>query len=516
MEYKDTDIKVFGRLANVTVDGILADSQQIYDSTSKTFQSDLNDSFATQIQDLQNKIESQPSDPTTIQNMLELHLFVTDNDGNFTYQMDGNSENSLYNLIRKYQEEYPLMNEFPLITNVIFQQNGSSDQNTANKIFDKMWYVDYTNRLECTIQRIQLQHTNDDDSTLSMFTIKVSWNIQNDSKSNSTVTARENFIRIQNSGDGNKFLNDKGVYSSVPQTELPIDIITTGDGTKFLSDDGTYKEIKTVDNPLYEEIDMKVYKLTAQNNKALDDTNKQILLSYKQDCKNGDPSLLFVKQDSHDFYQLYTISNPYSLKYVDQYDADDELNVVCVISSCTHVSGDIQLNDDGQNCTDVCFRQIQFEINESGQITPRLIRNSSDGSIVSKISTGGHIFNIAANTLSMIDIVGNEGSYTANVSTSILNTMYERVRSTMPTIDPSIYYIGGSGIPASYNIPMTMLPLSSTDSTNKIVKDFEMASIYNVDGVCVQCHFTNPKKIEGRSYYTFDVDIKTYEATEQN
>lgn len=47
MEYKDTDIKVFGRLANVTVDGILADSQQIYDSTSKTFQSNLNDSFST-------------------------------------------------------------------------------------------------------------------------------------------------------------------------------------------------------------------------------------------------------------------------------------------------------------------------------------------------------------------------------------------------------------------------------------------------------------------------------------
>jgi len=68
--------------------------------------------------------------------------------------LEEQSESDLYNRIRDYQVKYPNLNEFPLISNVLFQAQGTSDSMAVNKIFDKMWYVDYTSRLSCTIQRM--------------------------------------------------------------------------------------------------------------------------------------------------------------------------------------------------------------------------------------------------------------------------------------------------------------------------------------------------------------------------
>lgn len=56
MEITNNDVKVLGRLVNITTDNILADSQQIYDSTYKEFQADLNAQILQKINDLEQQI----------------------------------------------------------------------------------------------------------------------------------------------------------------------------------------------------------------------------------------------------------------------------------------------------------------------------------------------------------------------------------------------------------------------------------------------------------------------------
>ena len=56
MEITNNDVKVLGRLVNITTDNILADSQQIYDSTYKEFQVDLNAQILQKINDLEQQI----------------------------------------------------------------------------------------------------------------------------------------------------------------------------------------------------------------------------------------------------------------------------------------------------------------------------------------------------------------------------------------------------------------------------------------------------------------------------
>lgn len=249
---------------------------------------------------------------------LQLTMFVTDNDGNFTYALDGSSILALYQLIEIYKTKYPSQNEFPLITNVTFQQSGGTSDSATNKIFDKMWYIDYTDRIECTIQRMQLQHTSDANSTLSMFTIKFNLTQTDGGSKQCECTVRENMIRISNDGNGDKFLNDQGVYSYIPQQELPVDFIINGDGSKFLSDDGTYKIITTGDQ-IYEEINMKAYKidLTSSDYKSsstLTNTDAQKIESYITDISGDDPSILFIKRKNTSAYQVYSpVSSTLSL-----------------------------------------------------------------------------------------------------------------------------------------------------------------------------------------------------------
>ena len=298
-------------------------------------------------------------------NILQLKMFVTDQDGHFTYSLDGRSINSLYNLIESYKEKYPQYNEFPLITNVLFVQNGGSENIGTNKVFDKMWYVDYVSYIDCTIQRMQLQHTSDQDSTLSMFTIKFKLTDTVGNRS-AEVTVRENMIRISNSGDGTKFLNDKGVYSSVPQQELPVELVANGDGTKFLSDDGTYKTIN-INNDLYEEIDMKAYKLdlTTSVGGVLTEENAQKIKAFKADVyDNGEPSLLFIKQNDNCPYVSYTVQDLSKRNLVDSYQDEDHNRLICAYYD--EVSA--YENTYGEVVPDRTRMYIKFKFNSAGNI----------------------------------------------------------------------------------------------------------------------------------------------------
>lgn len=277
-------------------------------------------------------------------NTIKLIQSEDNTDNRESFILDGVSNIFLKNLINKLKVNYPTYNEFNINLYVEYQVNGSPDASATNRVFDKLWYIEVSNRLEITIQRIQLQHLDDgQDATLSSNVIKFVYTKESaDAEYDSpTVTVTNNMFRIENSGDGTKFLNNKGIYGSIPQAELPIDLelsgdgtkalmndgtykevfkpIITGDGTKYLSDNGTYKTIET--NNLYEEIDMKVYKidLTTSTKGILTDDNASKIKAFKADIYGEEPALLYLKTSSNVPYIQYNALELMKSNFVDSY-----------------------------------------------------------------------------------------------------------------------------------------------------------------------------------------------------
>lgn len=490
MEITNNDVKVLGRLVNITTDNILTDSQQIYDSTYKEFQADLNAQILRKINDLEQQISQGGSTSQSIVDTINLKVFTTDDTPKY-YSLEEQSESDLYDRIRDYQVKYPNLNEFPLISNVLFQTQGTSDSMAVNKIFDKMWYVDYTSRLSCTIQRMQLQHTSDQDSTLSMFTINVEWYIVDGERQTPQVTVRENFIRISNSGDGTQFLNDKGVYSKVPVQDLPIDLITTGDGTKFLSDDGTYKTINTNNDNLYEEIDMRVYKISVAS--SISEEDKQKLIQYKNDCKNGEPAVLFMKPAYCDYYTVYNIVNPSEYNDVDEYSADKEWerNVLCTVASASFLNSSEAYDLDAIQTT-YNIPQISFYFSDANTIRAKYCRTSVNTSVLSNLGVG-ELSTITQTSSNCITTSESSGLYTARVPkpvvkeidksrTSVISNsgvIFALVGDILKEFDPNIDYL--------YCIQKEF-GSSAADGVN--FESFTLTTLQPFNGSCKDIQFT--------------------------
>lgn len=490
MEITNNDVKVLGRLVNITTDNILADSQQIYDSIHKEFQADLNAQILQKINDLEQQISQGGSTSQSIVDTINLKVFTTDDTPKY-YSLEEQSESDLYNRIRDYQVKYPNLNEFPLISNVLFQAQGTSDSMAVNKIFDKMWYVDYTSRLSCTIQRMQLQHTSDQDSTLSMFTINVEWYIVDGERQAPQLTVRENFIRISNSGDGTRFLNDKGVYSSIPVQDLPIDLITTGDGTKFLSDDGTYKTINTNNDDLYEEIDMRVYKISIAS--TISEEDKQKLIQYKADCKNGEPAVLFMKPMSCDYYTVYNIVNPSEYNDVDEYKAGREWarNVLCTVAAAPFLNGSGAYDSDAIQTT-YNIPQISFYFSDANTIDAKFSRTSVNTSVLSNLGVG-EMSTITQTSSNCITTSESSGSYTARVPKPVVKeidksrasavsnsgVIFVLVGDILKEFDPNIDYL--------YCIQKEF-GSSASDGVN--YQSFTLTTLQAFDGSCKDIQFT--------------------------
>lgn len=490
MEITNNDVKVLGRLVNITTDNILADSQQIYDSIYKEFQSDLNVQILQKINDLEQQISQGGSTSQSMVDTINLKVFTTDDTPKY-YSLEGQSEQDLYNLIRDYQVKYPQLNEFPLICNVLFQAQGTSDIMAVNKIFDKMWYVDYTSRLSCTIQRMQLQHTSDQDSTLSMFTINAEWYIVDGERQTPQLTVRENFIRISNSGDGTQFLNDKGVYSKVSVQDLPVDLITTGDGTKFLSDDGTYKTINTNNDDLYEEIDMRVYKISTTS--KLSDEDKQKLIQYKNDCKNGEPAVLFIKPSSCDYYTVYNIVNPGEYSDVDAYDPDNgwERNVFCTVAAASSLNSSQAYELDAIQTT-YNIPQISFYFSDADTISTKYCRTSVNMSVLSNLGIG-ELSTITQTASSCITTSEASGVYIANVPEAVVKEISKSRISAVSNSGVIFVIVGTMLEEFDQNIDYLYCiqkEFGKTASDRVNFESFTLTTLQSFNGSCKDIKFT--------------------------
>lgn len=380
---------------------------------------------------------------------------------------------------------------FLLISNVLFQTQGTSDVTAVNKIFDKMWYVDYDSRLSCTIQRMQLQHTSDQDSTLSMFTINVEWYIVDGERQAPQVTVRENFIRISNSGDGTQFLNDKGVYSKVPVQDLPIDLITTGDGTKFLSDDGTYKTINTNNDDLYEEIDMRVYKISVTS--SLSEEDKQKLIQYKNDCKNGEPAVLFMKPASCDYYTVYNIVNPSEYNDVDEYSADKEWerNVLCTVAAAPFLNSSEAYDLDAIQTT-YNIPQISFYFSDANTIRAKYCRTSVNTSVLSNLGVG-ELSTITQTFSNCITTSESSGAYTASVPKAVVKEIAKSRTSVILNSGVIFVLIGDILSEFDQNIDYLYCiqkEYGSRASDGVNYQSFTLTTLQSFNGSCKDIQFT--------------------------
>lgn len=56
MDIKNTDLKVMGRIVSITTDGVIADTEQLYDSIIKKNQQTINKDVKTDIKDIKNSL----------------------------------------------------------------------------------------------------------------------------------------------------------------------------------------------------------------------------------------------------------------------------------------------------------------------------------------------------------------------------------------------------------------------------------------------------------------------------